>query len=100
MSFVRRNAGFSFPQQHEPKKADVLCGRETVQIRSDMLKRLPKEELMKKLSGIGKVDANDYLLHVQYETFRIVIFNDGRALVHGTNDIKEANSILARVIGM
>lgn len=91
---------YPFLSDMSQKKADVLCGRETVQIRSDMLKRLPKEELMKKLSGIGKVDANDYLLHVQYETFRIVIFNDGRALVHGTNDIKEANSILARVIGM
>ncbi|MBK4208123.1 thiamine biosynthesis protein MoeB [Bacillus licheniformis] len=91
---------YPFLSNMSQKKADVLCGRETVQIRSEMLKRLPKEELMKKLSVIGKVDANDYLLHVQYEAFRIVIFNDGRALVHGTNDIKEANSILARVIGM
>ncbi len=35
-----------------------------------------------------------------YERFRIVIFQDGRALIHGTNDIKEANSVLARVIGL
>lgn len=82
------------------KKADVLCGRETVQIRSEALKRLPKEELAEKLAAIGKVDINEYLLHVAYEAFRIVIFNDGRALVHGTNDIKEANSVLARLIGM
>ncbi|MCY8271161.1 MoeB/ThiF family adenylyltransferase [Bacillus sonorensis] len=82
------------------KRADVLCGRETVQIRSETLKRIPKRELIDKLARIGKVEANDYLLHVSYEAFRIVIFHDGRALVHGTNDIKEANSILARLIGM
>ncbi|KAA6453050.1 MoeB/ThiF family adenylyltransferase [Bacillus swezeyi] len=91
---------YPFLQNSKQKKADVLCGRETVQIRSDMLKHLPKQELIEKLAGIGKVEANDYLLHVAYEAFRIVIFHDGRALVHGTSDIKEANSVLARVIGM
>ncbi|NPC92387.1 thiamine biosynthesis protein MoeB [Bacillus sp. WMMC1349] len=87
-------------QNSQQKKAEVLCGRDTVQIRNEGLKRLSKQELMQKLDGIGKVDANDYLVHVVYETFRIVIFQDGRALVHGTNDIKEANSVLARMIGM
>ncbi|WP_077736901.1 MoeB/ThiF family adenylyltransferase [Bacillus sonorensis] len=91
---------YPFIQDASQKKAAVLCGRETVQIRSDMLKRIPKQELKERLAGIGKVEANDYLLHVAYEAFRIVIFHDGRALVHGTNDIKEANSVLARVIGM
>jgi hypothetical protein len=41
---------YPFLSNMSQKKADVLCGRETVQIRSEMLKRLPKEELMKKLS--------------------------------------------------
>lgn len=45
---------FPFLSNMGQKKADVLCGRETVQIRSDMLKRLPKEELMKKTFGHRK----------------------------------------------
>ena len=77
----------------------MLCGRDTVQIRSEALKRLDKEELVKRLKQIGKVEANEFLLHMAYERFRIVIFQDGRALIHGTNDIKEANSVL-RVIGL
>lgn len=84
----------------QAKKGRTCCAEGNRQIRSETLKRIPKRELIDKLARIGKVEANDYLLHVSYEAFRIVIFHDGRALVHGTNDIKEANSILARLIGM
>ncbi|MBY8912388.1 ThiF family adenylyltransferase [Bacillus sp. YC2] len=91
---------YPYLQPENTPKASVLCGRDTVQIRSDALKRLPKQELVKRLKLIGKVEANEFLLHIAYERFRIVIFQDGRALIHGTNDITEANSVLARVIGL
>lgn len=91
---------YPYLQPENRPKASVLCGRDTVQIRSEALKRLDKEELVKRLKKIGKVEANEFLLHIAYEDFRIVIFQDGRALIHGTNDIKEANSVLARVIGL
>lgn len=91
---------YPYLQPENRPKASVLCGRDTVQIRSEALKRLDKEELVNRLKKIGKVEANEFLLHIAYEDFRIVIFQDGRALIHGTNDIKEANSVLARVIGL
>lgn len=94
------NAVYPYLQDWNTPKAAVLCGRDTVQVRSESLKRIPKQELIKRLKTIGKVEANAFLLHIFYEDFRIVIFNDGRALVHGTNDVKEANSVLARVIGL
>ncbi|CAF1805946.1 molybdopterin-synthase adenylyltransferase MoeB [Bacillus subtilis] len=94
------NAVYPYLQDWNTPKAAVLCGRDTVQVRSESLKRIPKQELIKRLKTIGKVEANAFLLHIFYENFRIVIFNDGRALVHGTNDVKEANSVLARVIGL
>lgn len=91
---------YPYLQPENRPKASVLCGRDTVQIRSEALKRLPKQELVKRLELIGKVEANEFLLHIVYERFRIVIFHDGRALIHGTNNIQEANSVLARVIGL
>lgn len=94
------HAVYPYLQDWNTPKAAVLCGRDTVQVRSESLKRIPKQELASRLKTIGKVEANAFLLHIYYENFRIVIFNDGRALIHGTSDVKEANSVLARVIGL
>lgn len=91
---------YPYLQEWNMPKAAVLCGRDTVQIRSEALKRISKQQLVRRLEKIGKVEANEFLLHIAYERFRIVIFNDGRALVHGTKEVKEANSVLARLIGM
>ncbi|MCY7610329.1 thiamine biosynthesis protein MoeB, partial [Bacillus safensis] len=35
-----------------------------------------------------------------FENYRMVCFKGGRALIHGTNDEKEANSLLARLLGI
>ncbi len=72
--------GISLSSELNTPKAAVLCGRDTVQVRSESLKRIPKQELVKRLKKIGKVEANSFLLHIFYEDYRIVIFNDGRAL--------------------
>lgn len=46
------------------------------------------------------MEVNDFLIHVRYESYRIVIFKGGRALIHGTNDEKAANSLLAKLLGI
>jgi adenylyltransferase/sulfurtransferase len=88
-------------QYDHKKKSEVLCGRETVQIRTPMLKNLPVEELKARLQRSYPVEANDYLLHISFESYRVVLFlHDNRAFIHGTNDPKTANSVLARLIGL
>ncbi|WP_147535040.1 ThiF family adenylyltransferase [Bacillus marasmi] len=82
-------------------KSTVLCGRDTVQIRP------PKQEggldlnvLASSLDSLGyEVKANPYLLSVEYEGTRMVIFADGRALIHGTKDLNQAKSIYQRLLG-
>lgn len=81
-------------------KSTVLCGRDTVQIRPPIQDGYDLKVLSGKLSLLGyKVKANPYLLSVEYEGARMVIFADGRALIHGTKDLKHAKSIYQRLLG-
>jgi adenylyltransferase/sulfurtransferase len=78
-------------------KTEVLCGRNTVQIRSNQ--KVYLEELAKRLSSIGAVKLNDFLLSIEFESYRIVFFQDGRAFIHGTNSIERAKSVYHKLIG-
>ena len=75
----------------------LLCGRDTVLVRAQRPAEL--EELAKRLKEIGRVKANDFLLSVEYQTYRVVFFKDGRTLVHGTDSIEKAKSIYYHLAG-
>ncbi|KAA0547479.1 thiazole biosynthesis adenylyltransferase ThiF [Bacillus sp. BGMRC 2118] len=81
-------------------KTAVLCGRDTVQIRPQEGVNRNLEELEKqlKLTG-GKVERNPFLLSFETDGKRLVIFKDGRVLIHGTKDITEAKGIYHRYLG-
>lgn len=81
-------------------KTAVLCGRDTVQIISKDLENLSFQHVKERLSSICEVEVNDFLIHIRYERHRIVCFKGGRVLIHGTNDEKVANSLLARLLGI
>jgi molybdopterin-synthase adenylyltransferase len=80
-------------------KTEVLCGRETVQIRPSQRHLYNFDELEKRLKKQGKVDRNPYLLSCQLPEQRFVIFQDGRVFIHGTNDIQFARSLYYRLLG-
>lgn len=83
------------------ERSDVLCGRDTVQIRPAHRRSLDLEETAARLSrlGSGKVERNPYLLSFTEEPYRMVVFADGRALIHGTSDIAAARSYYHRYFG-
>ncbi|MFD2446834.1 thiazole biosynthesis adenylyltransferase ThiF [Bacillus sp. CGMCC 1.16607] len=81
-------------------KTTVLCGRDTVQIRPPKEQKLVLSELADQLKRLGyEVKGNPYLLSVEWEENRLVIFNDGRALIHGTKDLTHAKAIYQRILG-
>ncbi|MGF6947599.1 sulfur carrier protein ThiS adenylyltransferase [Neobacillus sp. B4I6] len=80
-------------------KTEVLCGRDTVQIRPPKAVQYDLEKLADQLSHEGEIERNPYLLSFTVESFRIVIFRDGRVFVHGTKDIKEAKTLYYRYLG-
>lgn len=81
-------------------KSTVLCGRDTVQIRPPRQQQIQLGDLSQQLKSLGyQVKGNPYLLSVEMEEQRLVIFNDGRALIHGTKDLTQARAIYQRLLG-
>ncbi|WP_054859658.1 ThiF family adenylyltransferase [Gracilibacillus sp. JCM 18860] len=77
-------------------KTEILCGRDTVQIRG---KKFELTMLAKQLERFGEVNQNPFLVSVQTKAHRIVFFQDGRTFIHGTNSIKEAKKIYYQMVG-
>ena len=81
-------------------KTAVLCGRNTVQVRPSKPMDRNLESLAKILSEQGgKISQNPYLLSFSIGNHRLVIFKDGRVLIHGTKDIAEAKTLYHRYMG-
>ncbi|MCA1030837.1 thiazole biosynthesis adenylyltransferase ThiF [Bacillus timonensis] len=81
-------------------KTAILCGRDSVQIRPAEKVERDLEQLEKLLlTQGGKVERNPFLLAFTTNTHRMVIFKDGRVLIHGTKDITEAKSLYHRYLG-
>ncbi|WP_408011734.1 MoeB/ThiF family adenylyltransferase [Pseudalkalibacillus sp. A8] len=92
-------ANYPYLDQQVSTKTAVLCGRDTVQIRPMPDMSFDMETLKQKLSHLSpNIRSNDYLLQVEIEDTRMVIFRDNRVLVHGTKDINKAKTLYNRYI--
>ncbi|MDP4169435.1 MAG: thiazole biosynthesis adenylyltransferase ThiF [Bacillota bacterium] len=91
---------YPYLQAENMTKTTVLCGRDTVQIRPSTKGDLLLQDLATQLGSLGyEVKGNPYLLSVEMGVERMVIFKDGRALIHGTKDLVHAKSIYQRILG-
>ncbi|MFD1413057.1 ThiF family adenylyltransferase [Oceanobacillus jeddahense] len=81
-------------------KTAVLCGRNTVQLRPQRV-QTDLDEVAKELQKNKQIKLfqNPYLLSFEVDSFRVVLFQDGRALIHGTMDQLEAKNIYHRYLG-
>ena len=91
---------YPYLEKENLTKTVVLCGRDTVQIRPPKQGEIDLNDLATKLRALHyEVKGNPYLLSIEMEENRIVIFKDGRALIHGTKDLSHAKSIYQRILG-
>ncbi|KAF6581972.1 MULTISPECIES: ThiF family adenylyltransferase [Paenibacillus] len=83
------------------QKTDVLCGRDTVQIRPANRIYLNLAEIADRFAALGEgnVEWNSYLVSFSVGEHRLVVFADGRALIHGTKDVAKARSLYHRYLG-
>jgi molybdopterin-synthase adenylyltransferase len=79
--------------------ADMLCGRNAVQISRLVPRPVDLEPIAKRLSELGSVTRNEFLLKAQIGEFELALFRDGRAIVKGTQDIGEARRVYSRFVG-
>ncbi|MGI8316402.1 thiazole biosynthesis adenylyltransferase ThiF [Halobacillus mangrovi] len=89
---------YPFLSHENQTKTAVLCGRETVQIRPSGKRTRDLDELRTRLPH-HKVKQNPFLLSYEDESKRMVFFNDGRVLIHGTKDVSEAKSLYHKIVG-
>jgi sulfur carrier protein ThiS adenylyltransferase len=91
---------YPFLSYEQQTKTAVLCGRNSVQIRPAAKRNYDLQELAALFAKQGlAVHVNPYLVSVSLGNERLVVFSDGRALIHGTKDIQEAKSIYYRYLG-
>jgi molybdopterin/thiamine biosynthesis adenylyltransferase len=93
------DATYPFLTYENQTKTAVLCGRESVQIRPPSEQQRNLQEVRERLERTdGKVESNDFLLSYTIGEERMVMFKDGRALIHGTNDVEKAKTLYHRYL--
>ena len=77
----------------------VLCGRNAVQVSPQGPVSLDLNALAERLSGVGEVKANEYLVRLRAGEYELTVFRDARAIVRGTEDVAVARTVYARYVG-
>jgi molybdopterin-synthase adenylyltransferase len=84
------------------QQALTLCGRNAVQVRAAFDRRPDFKALAARLGAVGAVRVNEDedLLRLDAPPYALTLFEDGRAIVKGTDDPLLARSLVARWIGV
>ncbi len=93
------NPTYPYLSYENQTKLEILCGRDAIQIRPPKPIPYNLEQLAVQLRPYGDIQINPYLLSCQTMDYRIVIFKDGRVVIHGIQDIPKAKSIYYRLLG-
>lgn len=86
--------------RNKEAQAVSLCGRNTVQITPSGPVQLDMELLSNRLARLGTVRQNRFLLRVEIDGYRLVLFPDGRILVQGTEEVHIARTLVAKYVGI
>ena len=88
-------------QESQKSAAASLCGRNTIQITPALPVSLSLDELGARLSRVGDVERNPFLLRYRRDNvITAVLFPDGRALIQGTDDPIIAKRIYSEIYGV
>lgn len=93
------NASYPFLQYESQTKTSILCGRNTVQLRPPASTDFNLDMLEMKLKKNWDVKRNPFLMSCEIDSYRFVFFQDGRVLIHGTDNIQRAKTLYYSLIG-
>jgi len=89
----------SFLRAGAHSETAALCGSDAVQIYPPPGISLALPDLARRLTPLGSVTQNDFLLRFETSECQLNVFPDGRAIVKGTTDPARARTLYARYIG-
>lgn len=91
----------AFPFLEEPlgRRATILCGRNAVQVRGPA--SAPSlEEVERRVAGLARQTRRaGPILRFDLEECRVTLFQDGRALIEGTDQVERALALYDRFVG-
>lgn len=80
--------------------AAVLCGRDAIQIASPGKAEIDLVGLAARLTPLGEVKQNEYLVRFLIDGYEMTIFQDSRAIIKGTDDVSAARGLYAKYVGV
>ncbi|MFS0577471.1 ThiF family adenylyltransferase [Sporosarcina sp. 179-K 3D1 HS] len=91
---------YPFLDKRSTIRTAVLCGRDTVQLTYPASRQFELQAITESIEGaVTNLKRNPHLAVCQFSGHRIVLFRDGRILIHGTKDISAAKRIMASLLG-
>ncbi|KXH80867.1 ThiF family adenylyltransferase [Sporosarcina sp. HYO08] len=94
------NAVYPFLSARESMRTAVLCGRETVQLSWPEGRTFDPLAFAESIHGTTtNLVKNEHLVACEYKGHRVVLFRDGRMLIHGTKEVVTAKKIAAGLLG-
>lgn len=97
---VQRQFEFLHSATQKQTSYAVVCGQETVQINPRKTNGIVLSDLAERLEGKGQVVVNPFLLHFTpvKNGITMIFFQDGRVLIHGTNDMAQAKTFYKKYV--
>lgn len=77
-----------------------LCGSNAIQIVPQTKGEIDFQAMQDKLTQLGEVSYNRFLLRFAYKDISITLFPDGRAIIKGATDDNQAKSVYSEFIGL
>lgn len=94
------NAIFPFLNARNTMRSAVLCGRDTVQLTWPEKRQVELSHFAESIwNSVANMIHNQHLVACEYNGKRVVLFRDGRMLIHGTKDIITAKKVAAELFG-
>jgi adenylyltransferase/sulfurtransferase len=94
-----RQNQFMWLNGNRTSQAAVLCGRNAVQLNFAERDPISLPDLAERLRQTGAVEVNAFLIKFRHASYTLTIFSDGRAIVHGTDDVSLARQLYSQFIG-
>ena len=93
-------ADFPFLNGERAVTATVICGKNAVQLApSAQATAIDLKMMAERLSPVGQISSNPFLLRLKTDNHVLTLFRDGRTIVEGTTEPSEARTIVAKLLG-
>lgn len=87
-------------QVNAEQKYAVLCGRDAVQVLPGKNRVITLDDAEKAAKRIdGFMNRTPYFVQLQKDAYRMLVFGDGRLLIHGLKDIDVGRKIFVELFG-